>query len=634
MKTVNLHKPIYHVLFIILFIVVAYSNTLTVPFHLDDIPVIVENPRIKSLSNISSLYKDIEGHGGTEPFALTTFAINYYLGGLNTFGYHVFNIIIHTINGILLYFFILMTAKLLNYTEKNIRPIAFFSSLVFVTHPIQTECVTNIIGRTTPLITVFYLTGILLFVKAVSSDKGRPFYIMALFLSSLLGMASRENFVTFPFMLLLYDFFFVSKYRLKSVIGHYKIHLPVILTLVYFAYLVFYGDYEIIRIGLEIASPIEYLMTQTNVHWTYLRLLVLPVNQNLDYDYPIARTLFEFPTIFSFIGYMGIWAAGLYYLKRRPVISFGILWFLITLSPVSSIIPFNNMIFEHRMYLPSIGIFVAAGACVYIVIEKLNHRWEGRTGKAAVAICSVIIVVLTGVTYARNTIWKEEVTLWEDVVRKSPKKERAQNNLGNAYRDKGMLNRAEEHLKTALQINPDYVVAYNNLGYTYYLKGRVDEAIEQYMHALALQPVNVQALNNLGKAYGFKGEIDKAIKYLKTAISITSSITSVYPEPYYNLGLAYLEKGAHDMAIKYMKAALQIKPDYAEAYNNLGYIYYQKGQVDEAIAQYRMAINLDHDIPGVHYNLSAAYRDKGLTDKAKEHYEKAIRLKQGETIQP
>jgi tetratricopeptide (TPR) repeat protein len=567
MKTINMYRPIFHILLIILVCLLAYSNTFLVPFLFDDHYYIVNNARIKDVSNIPSFFTEIEGPKATNPFTLTTFALNYYLSGLNTLGYHIFNVALHTINGILLYFLILITAGLLNYTAKHVRLIALFASLIFIAHPIQTECVTNIVGRSTPLITAFSLSGILLFVRAATAKKGRAFYIVGLFLSSLLGMASSEKFVTFPFMLILYDFFFVSKYKVKSVIKNYRIHVPVLVILGYFAYLVLSYEYEDISSGLKQATPLEYLMTQFNVHWTYLRLLVLPVNQNIDYDYPIARNLFEVPTIFSFIGYMGLWAWGISLWRRKPVISYGILWFMITLSPVSSIIPLKNMLFEHRLYLPAIGIFVTAVIAVFVVMEKLKDRWKA-IDKTVLTVLAVIVIMLVGATYARNMVWKDEITLWKDVIKKTPRKARGYIFLGIVYQSQGLIDKAVEQYRIAIRLEPNSPEPYNNLGNLYLYRGQHDKAIEQYLIAIKLKPNFPELHYNLGNVYNSQGLFDKAIEQYLIAIRLKPD----WDMPHLLLGRVYLKQGKKEAAHRQFKEVLQINPRHQGARNLINLI--------------------------------------------------------------
>lgn len=470
-------NPIVHISLIILCGILAYSNTFHSPFVFDDIDNIVENNRLRDISNIPSFFTHIEGVNiSGRPLMAATFAINYYYGELDSTGYRIVNLALHIANGSLLFSLIKITAGYLNYRDDvKTGLIALFSSLIFITHPIQTESITYIVSRSVLLSTFFFLLGIILFAKAVgAAGRKRAAWITALFIISLLGMASREEFFLFPIMLILYDLYFISKQDIKGVFRNYKIHLPVILTLGYVAYIALSFNYgEHAGFGVKEFTPLEYLMTQFNAHWTYLRLLVLPVNQNIDYDYPIAKALFELPTILSFIGYVGLWVTGISLYKKRPVTSFCILWFMVTLAPSSSIMPLLDVIFEHRLYMPSIGIIIALTSSFFYVLQFTMHRsrftaYASRIQLSAVCLLlSAVIIVFSIVTYQRNTVWHDKASLWEDVVKKSLNKARGYNNLGIAYSNHGRLDEAIQAYLTALKLKPDYAKAYYNLGAAY-----------------------------------------------------------------------------------------------------------------------------------------------------------------------
>ncbi len=357
-------------LLIIIAVGIAYSNTYMVPFHFDDHPSIEENPRIRHLENIPSFFWKNEGPVGTRPLLLVTLTINYAIGGLNPITYHIFNNTLHAINGIIFYFFILTTLNLPLLREKYsaiAKEIALFASLLFVVHPIQTQAVTYIISRSMPMATFFYLVGILLYVKGVQSGK-KSYFIILIFIS-FLGMASREDYFTFPFILLLYDVMFLSSF--KDIKKRWWVYGLILLTAAYRVWLsVTYKDSpESAGFGVKLLSPYPYLCTEFNVIWTYVRLLFLPINQNLDYDYPISQGIFEFPTNLSFIGHLLVIAFAIWIYKRNRLVTFLILWWYITLSPSSSFIPIIDVIFEHRVYLPSIGFF-------FLFMIGYEYLWE------------------------------------------------------------------------------------------------------------------------------------------------------------------------------------------------------------------------------------------------------------------
>jgi len=355
---------------IILTVGVAYSNTYTASFHFDDQHTIVENPRIKHIENIPSFFWKNEGPVGSRPLLLVTLAINYALGGLNVIGYHIFNNLLHAINGILFYFFVLTVLNLPRFREKWAslsKEIALFSAILFVVHPIQTEAVTYIISRSMPMATFFYLLGFILYTRAVETGR-RSFYVW-LFVVSFLGMASREDFITFPVMLFIYDVMLLSSF--KDALRRWWVYLFIWLTAAYRLWLSFTykGGEESAGFGVKLLTPYQYLLTQFNVIWTYVRLLFLPINQNLDYDYPIAKSFFEFPTILSFLAHLLVIAFALFMFKRNRLVTFLILWWYITLSPSSSFIPIIDVIFEHRVYLPSVGFF-------FLFMIGYEYLWE------------------------------------------------------------------------------------------------------------------------------------------------------------------------------------------------------------------------------------------------------------------
>jgi tetratricopeptide (TPR) repeat protein len=490
-------------------------------------------------------------------------------------------------------------------------------------------------------------------------------------ISAIMAMKTKEIAFTLPVVITLYEFFFFEGRWKKRIL--YLV--PLLLTIFIIPLSLIGIDKPLSEVMYDVGeatrtqsslSRWEYLMTQFRVIVTYLRLLVLPVNQNLDYAYSTYHSFHSFldPEIFfSFLVLLLIFCLGVYLFSRSRaggssirLASFGIFWFFITLSVESSIIPIKDVIFEHRVYLPSVGAFIGITTLAFYLAGRLERRWP-HIEKALVTVLALIVIVLTGTTYARNRVWRDPVTLWEDVLRKSPQNYmphfnlgfyyqekglidkaieryltainlnpdhvKAHNNLGLAYQSKGLTDRAIEQYKTVIKLNPDDVKAHNNLGLAYWSKGLTDRAIEQYKTVIKLNPDDVKAHNNLGLAYQSKGLTDRAIEQYKTVIKINPDL----PEVYFNLGLAYRSKGLTDKAIEQYKTIIKRHPDYTDAYNNLGLAYQSKGLTDRAIEQYQTAIKLNPNMTQPYYNLGLAYQSKGLTDKAIESYRACLRIK-------
>jgi tetratricopeptide (TPR) repeat protein len=185
----------------------------------------------------------------------------------------------------------------------------------------------------------------------------------------------------------------------------------------------------------------------------------------------------------------------------------------------SSVIPIADVIYEHRLYLPSAGAFLAVSSGVYVISQRARKRWSW-TEKAFFALCMVIVITLSATTYLRNIIWRDEIRLWQDVIEKSPNKARPQYNLGVAYKDKGMTEMAIKHYRLALMIKPEFPKARNNLGVAYKDKGMLREAMEQYRIAARLDPEDAGIRFNLGVTYLDFGLLEEARREFEIAVKI------------------------------------------------------------------------------------------------------------------
>jgi tetratricopeptide (TPR) repeat protein len=630
-----------------------YFNTLSSPFYFDDEHNIIVNYKLRDLSSFWPL-------SGTRYVGVLSFAINYHFGKLDVFGYHLVNIVIHIINGLLVWWFVFLTFKtpLMERSNGISFFFAMFCALIFVAHPVQTQAVTYIVQRFTSLATLFYLLSLILYIKARlltqvitnksqnSTQKQRNiyikailYYLIAIFTTSL-AMKTKEISFTLPFMIVLYELIFFSPQNTKHQTLNFKrlyLLIPFIITLVIIPLSLVgankplegtIGDLREAAQETEEISRGVYFLTQFRVIVTYIRLLFLPIQQNLDYDYSLSYSLFDPHTFISFLFLLSIFVAALYLLKRSwktnngygILASFGIFWFFITLSVESSIIPIRDIIFEHRLYLPSVGAIIAFSSAVFYI---LVHRKLKPTPLLTVCVLALIAGPLGIGAYQRNLVWKDEVTLWEDVVRKSPEKERGHTNLGLVYYKQGRLEEAAKEYITAIRLNPDYAEAHNNLGLVYYLQGRVEEAIQQYMTALKLTHGFAKAHNNLGVAYYKQGRLGEAIQEYTTALELRPDD----PDPHNNLGNAYATQGRLEEAIKEYTTALNLKPNFPEAHHNLGIVYAIQGRLDEAIKKYMATLALKPDYAEAHYNLGNIYKTKGLKDEARREFEATLKLR-------
>ena len=633
------HKTYLHILIIVMVGILVYSNTFHVPFIWDDAAAIEENPVIRNMENF---FLNTSGYqfNPRRFIGYLTFALNYRIGGLDVTGYHVFNLAVHIINAVLVYGLILLTFRTPRLKGSSLSHfsglLALLTALFFVVHPLQTQAVTYIVQRVTSLATMFYLLSLFLYAKwRLVQGPGNPsggrravvLYVFSL-ISMVLAMKTKEIAFTLPIMVVLYEFCFFRRRKPVSLV-------PVLLTLFIIPMSMLTLDRPVGEIISDVSkrtyvqtdvSRWDYLMTQFTVMTTYVRLFFFPVNQNLDYDYPIYHSFFSPRVALSFVLIAFIVFIGLYafYLSREGrrenraefrVVTFGISWFFIALSVESSIIPIADVIFEHRAYLPSVGFFMALATGIIMMVRAVRNR---TSVKVMAAVIIAVVLVLGGTTYSRNTVWQNKVRFWEDVVKKSPLKARPHNALGVAYESEGRSDKAIEQFMIAIELKRDYPMAYYNLGVAYESEGRSDKAIEQFLIAVELKPDYQKAYYNLGVAYESEGRSDKAIDYYLVAVELKPD----YEKAHYNLANAYMSQGLIDKAIEHYLIVVNLRPDYPEAHNNLGIAYGRLGMYKGAVESYKRAIASKPDYVPAYFNLGVAYIK--LSDKvsALREYEK------------
>ncbi|MBI3756102.1 MAG: hypothetical protein HY265_08090 [Deltaproteobacteria bacterium] len=364
----------------------VYSNTFHASFHFDDTPQIVENYSIRNLGNWFDIVR------GQRGITMLTFAINYAIGGLNVVGYHVANLAIHIINVILVYFLLFLTLNHIDLgadlksAPNRAKKIAIYTALLFAVHPVQTEAVTYIVQRMETLASMFMLIGVLSFIKGAETPKTsvRVLLYGAVAVSYLLGFYSKEIAITLPAIIFFYDYCFIAHGDMRRLIRRLPLYAVLLALLAFLATRTLTGLQETpggsAGFAVQSITSKEYFFTQFNVIVYYITLLLVPINQNLDYDFPISKGLFEIPvvkegTVLNFpippafvalIILLGVIGFAVYLLLKRKtdngdgqrsLIAFFILWFFIILSPTSSFIPIIDVIFEHRLYLASVGFF-------------------------------------------------------------------------------------------------------------------------------------------------------------------------------------------------------------------------------------------------------------------------------------
>ena len=619
-----LYMPLVHIVIIMLLGLAVYSNTYNVPFQLDDIPYIVKYLGVNKLPSVinsiedikSSVIKDAFKSGMiTRPFAFLTFSANYQISGLKVSAYHVTNILIHIATALLLYSLVRIGFKTpffkskLNapYSSELVSGVAFFAATLFVVHPIQTQAVTYIVQRFTSLATFLYVLTLLLYIKSNLTQniyRKSGFYLVS-FISAVLAMLTKEIAITLPFIIIVFELMFLDG-RLTRKLTRCVLFL---LTIGIIPYNILNAK-NILYITANLAdavngwagnaklTSIEYLLTEFRVIVTYLRLLLLPVNQNFYYDYPASYSFFEPLVLFSFLLLSTIVIAGIFLLRQSTknnglesylcrVAAFGIFWFFITLSVESTFFPIQSVIDEHRIYLPSVGFFIAVVSFVTILIMRLLPAERGKTLISFLALLMVITFAVTA--YKRNNVWRYTVTLWEDVVKKSPQQAVGHVNLCAAYLNHNRLDDAEKECSKALTLSPDFTNACYNLGLINERKNQKLQAAGFYRKAIKLDSRNIDAHVALAKIYQEQGFLYNAMYEYKAANALDNNNFPAH----YNLGLIYYDLGQYGNAINEYTEALRLKPEFAPLYNSMGIALYRSGASEKAVLMIKKALHLE-----------------------------------------
>ena len=609
----------------LLFVVTSfaiYSPSLNGEFIFDD-KVIYEDPLVH-ITQLSQLRDLIAAKELGRRIGMISFALNYYWGELNPFGYHLVNIVIHSLNGLLL--FLLSVTLLTCYLGERMKrerivAIAFLGSLLWLVHPLQSQAVSYIVQRLTSLCALFFLLSLFCYLQGrLTRAPRRLIFFTFSFLFGLLAIDTKQNAATLPLFILLAEFLFFQ--RDSFITNRKRLWILMvgggIFILIAGMYL---GPDFITRIAegyakREWTMP-ERLLTELRVVVFYLGLLIYPhpSRLNLDHDFSVSTSLFApFTTVLSLAVIIGLLGLSLWMVRRNRLVAYALLWFVGNLVIESSIIPLE-LVFEHRMYLPSMSIIVL-GAGMVVWMLKEDWKWWGMGGLLVVSL------IFSYWTYERAFVWRDKISLWQDAVEKSPHKARPHSNLGSAYGKKDMYDEAISECRKALAIDPNNTRARSSLGVAYFTKGMVMEAIAEHKKALAIDPDLAEAHYNLGIAYAKENRLDEAIAEYKKALVINPD----HAETRNNLGAAYYSKGMLNEAIVEYRQALAIDPDFASAHTNLGSAYNKKGQMNKAIVEYKMALEIDSSQVRAYYGLADSYDKKGMEDEAISVYEKVLTI--------
>jgi len=674
-----------YLLAVILFaaVVIAYSNHFNNSFHFDDSHTIVDNVFIRDIGNIPLFFKDgttfssLPTNQSYRPVVTTTLAIDYWLGkGLNPFFFHLSTFVFFIIQGLLMYFLFIKIFDLSDEHPIN-KYIALIAVAWYLLHPANAETINYVIARSDSLSTLFVILSLVLFMYSSLCRKWHlylvPFSIAVL---------TKPIAVIFVPLLLVYILLFETKKASDPRVnkkGHvlyrsiFKILFPSLLTCV------------ILLVFIKAMSPktwipggtshLHYVITQPYVIFHYFTTFFLPLSLSADTDWKPLASVIDVRFFAGVIFVLALLFFAIMTSKKEQLrpISFGIYWFFIALFPTSSIFPLAEVMNDHRIFFPFVGLVMSVCWATAFFLLKLKNIFSSELIYKIILI-TVISFTLSAYaygTYQRNKVWKTDKTLWKDVIEKSPANGRGLMNYGLALMAKADYPDAEIYFRKALELYPDYPYLYVNIGvlkeatgnfseaeqyfkkailygpgypecYFYYGKflkaqRRFEEASWNLNKALELLPAHMKARQLLMDIYYLQGDFGKLSDMVKSSlqlepsneksrfylaelkkgktrldIAINNAKANKTPEGFLELSLQYYEAGQYIKSIEAAKEALKLRPGYDLAYNNICAAYNELKQWDKAIEAGEKAVNLNPSNQLAKNNLAWAKKQKTI----------------------
>ncbi len=660
----------------------AYWNTLDHAFVFDDATLISQNPQVTQLQ-----WGQMLGRSGYRPVRTFTYALNYLVGGLDPWGYHLFNLVLHGFNSVLVY--------LLFFSLSQSTRLSFAGALLFTVHPAQTAAVAWVSGRKDLLALFFILLGTLAYISYRRGREGKM--LGAVLVCFVLATLSKEVALVFPGLLLLVEMHLEAVGRRStgspdqsflSALASALRRRPLLAALAAvvtggFAYYAIVVVGASRKVGFWGGSYLNNLGTSFKLFVHYLRLAVFPHPLIADYTgqvFPVSRGFGEPATWASLAATAAFVAVAVWAYRRDSLTSLGMLWFVAALLPILQIIPFHELAADHFLYLPLVGGCLLAGAGFERLAREPARAWMARLALFVLAVSALWR------TIDRNQVWKDEETLWKVTYRQAPNSYRANLNLSTFLYQRGDWREGIELAKKAIELKPTDVLAYANLGSYYRQRGAAEieqgrlevaeqfenMALEQLRKAVRLKPQDLVNFSTLADCYKDLGLIKdkrgmprqalmfrkKAFENYMNALALAEGSETV-PYLWFNVGMVFVDQGLFDQALDYLRQGVLLKPDYdalqywsgyceyklkryreavpyfeqtllltddAETYSLLANCYEQLGRIDRAIEVYRRALKSFPDTVEFHHNLGVLLYRRGDVTEAAQRLRRALEL--------
>jgi len=620
------HLKMIICLLLILAIILSYWQVKNFDFvGYDDQDYVTENSYVqKGLTVESIIWAFTAFHSANwHPLTWLSHMLDCELYGLNPGAHHWTNLIFHMANTILVFLVLeLMTGKIWR---------SAFVAALFALHPLHVESVAWISERKDVLSTFFGLLTIYAYCRYVDKSGFKNYLAVVIFLS--LGLMAKPMLVTFPFVLLLLDFWPLKRFQIKNdLFSHSETttcygskrfdqlileKIPLFIPVVVSCTLTFFAQKSGGAVqALGSLSLKDRLANALVSYVNYVLKMFWPSKLAVFYPYPVnalpALKIFGVVLLIICACFLAIRTANKY-----PYIIIGLFWYLGTLVPVIGLVQVGEQSMADRYtYIPLIGLFIIVAWGISDLFKKWHHR------KIYLSLIAMMILsALTVRTYFQIRYWKNGVTLFEHAIKVTQNNYKAHNNLAAALNPKD-LDRAIFHFKEALRIHPKYVTALCNLGLALYNKGKYEEAALYFTKAIHIDPQKTDTRMDLANIYFLQAKPEKAIPEYREILKTDPENAMAH----YNLAYMLSVQKKNDEAEYHYKEALRINPKNEKAHYNLGDIMLKQGNLKEAFPHFAEAIKIKPDFFQAYDKIGLILLKQGKFDHAKVFFSKAIQL--------
>lgn len=581
---------------------VAYFPNLFADFVTwDDGDYVMDNEIIRNFDHFSKFFTT-SIQGNYHPITMISLAINYAISGDDASSYHLFNIIFHLINVVLVFKFICILTKD-NYF------IAFFTALFFGIHPMHVESVAWVSERKDVLYTLFFLLGLMSYVKLL--DTGNNKYYWITFLWFILSLASKPAAIIFPVALFTLDYVRSRTWSMKWIYEK----IPFFLCAAFMVYLTLHAQKTAGATDTTNYFNIgKRILFASYGHMMYIIKMIWPFNLATFYPFsPINESLsktYYFAPIFSiFIGVL-CWMGW----KKNRSFSFGIFFYTVNLLLVLQFFIVGSAIIADRYtYVPYIGLF-------FSIAWWLDSRWVQQQKFLLIGIM-LIAIFFTYLSNQQVRTWNNTAALWDGAIKNYPSA-KAYTNRAYIHQLKGEYDKALLYYDKSIKYNVTDPEVYANKGSIYYAQDKDSLALYEYNRALAINPNHLESLNGRGSVYGKFNKSDLAIADFSLAITKDPN----YSLSYKNRAAAYVLLKKYDDAINDYKKFLEINPDDVEAMVNMGAVFLNKGDIVSSVDMCKKAIQKDPKFIKAYINMGGAYSNAKDYPNALLYLNKAFEL--------